>query len=168
MEILKKIRRYWTAFGYYYDENTSLTRRIFGIFANVLTMAALAMLNCFSIIYLCTERNLSMEKVFHCLVEITVATTVTLTYILLNLEKGKIIDLTKKFQNDVNDQLNVQSIVLFENVEKESEEYIRWPLRFCYVFYNAAFPLLQFSFWIYQAIFSDVDPTRWPNIYTMW
>lgn len=168
MEILKLTRTFWTFTGFYYDKKTSSFNRLVSIVANGFIVFNLIMVIVLSVIYLHERCAQTAEKVFHVMFQILVGLSVLITYAVLTLGKRRLIVLTKNLQEHVNHWLRDDTKGFFEKAERQCEMFTRWPITFCVLVYNGAFPLLIFFSWARDVYLDRVDVSSWLNVYLVW
>lgn len=168
MEILKISKKLWIFTGFYYDENTSIVKRFFGIFINIFIVVWLTMVIVVCVLYIYFNDELITESLLNVGYESVTAAVAVITFVELSLKKEKIVDLTRSIEEEVNRRINFKTVQIYENAEKYSECATKFPIIYSIILYDIAFPTYIVINYIYERINNNVNVKEWFNIYVFW
>lgn len=168
MEALRLPRQFWVFCGFYCDESTSLIQRILGHVVSFFIVFYLSMIAVLALLFLYFEDIVTTESILNVGYEFVTASAAVLTFFIVSFKKGKLIEMTKKLQNDVNRRVNSETIDFYQKAEYHCDYAMKLLIIYFVSVYVIAFPLYIFLNWIYESIIGDVNVEGWFSIYVFW
>lgn len=167
-EILRLPKRLWTFTGFYYDKNTSLFQRILGTIVNIFIVFYLSIVTSFILLFLHFDDDVSTESILNVGYEFVTAIAAILTFFVFLMKRNKLIEMTRKVQDDVNRRVNSDIIQFYLNAEKSCNYATKLPIIYFLTIYDITVPLYILANWLYETLIGDVNVEGWFYIYVIW